>query len=59
VRLSFDSAKLKEQGHELLGMTIDTDKDGNEFVVRIMLSANSRGALKSAEAAYMSILEKY
>jgi hypothetical protein len=59
VRRSFDSAKLKEQGHELQAVTTDADKDGNEFVVTITLSANSREALKSAEAAYMSILEKY
>ena len=59
VRRSFDSAKLKEQGHELQAVTTDMDKDGNEFIITITLSANSREAVKSAEAAYMSILEKY
>lgn len=59
VRRSFDSAKLKEQGHELQAVTTDSDKDGNEFIITITLSANSREAVKSAEAAYMSILAKY
>ncbi len=59
VRRAFDSEKLKEQGHELNAVTADTDKDGNAFIVTITLSANSRAALQSAEAAYMSILEKY
>jgi hypothetical protein len=56
VRRSFDSAKLKEQGHELQAVTTDSDKDGNQFIITITASANSRKALKSAEAAYMSIL---
>ena len=59
LRRSFEAPKLAEQGHELLAMTSDGDKDGNEFVVSVMLSANSRDALKAAEPAYLAILGKY
>jgi hypothetical protein len=35
------------------------DNDGNEFLVTITLSANSRKALNAAVPAYMAILAKY
>lgn len=58
-RRQFEAASLKEQGYELQAITADGDKDGNQFVVSIMLSANSPAALKAAEPAYRAILEKY
>jgi hypothetical protein len=58
-RLQFEAPSLKEQGYELQAITADGDKDGNQFIVSIMLSANSRAALKAAEPAYLAILEKY
>jgi hypothetical protein len=59
VRNQFEARSLKEQGYELQAATTDSDKDGNEFIVTITLSANSRDALKSAEPAYLAILGKY
>ncbi len=59
VRNQFEAHSLKEQGYELQAVTTDGDKDGNEFIVTITLSANSRDALKSAEPAYLAILRKY
>ena len=58
-RRQFEAPSLKEQGYELQAVTSDDDKDGNQFIVSIMLSANSRAALKAAEPAYLAILEKY
>jgi len=58
-RLQFEAPSLKEQGYELQAVTSDDDKDGNQFIVSIMLSADSRAALKAAEPAYLAILEKY
>jgi hypothetical protein len=52
-------ADLDEQGYEYQSVTTDGDKDGNEFVVTITLSANSRAAYKAAEPAYLAILSKY
>ena len=59
VRRAFEAASLSEQGYEFQAVTTDGDKDGNEFVVTITLSANSKDALKSAEPAYLAILGKY
>ena len=59
VRNQFEARSLKEQGYELQAVTTDGDKDGNEFIVTITLSADSRDALKSAEPAYLAILRKY
>jgi hypothetical protein len=59
VRRQFEARSLAEQGYELQAVTTDSDKDGNEFIVTITLSANSSEALKSAEPAYLAILRKY
>jgi hypothetical protein len=59
IRHQFEAPRLKEQGFELQAATTDGDKDGNEFIVTITVSANSREALKKAEPAYRAILEKY
>jgi hypothetical protein len=59
IRHQFEAPRLKEQGFELQAVTTDGDKDGNEFIVTITVSANSREALKKAEPAYRAVLEKY
>lgn len=58
-RRQFEAKSLEEQGYELQAVTQDGDKDGNEFIVTITLSANSRKALEAAEPAYLAILRKY
>ena len=58
IRHQFEAPRLKEQGFELQAVTTDGDKDGNEFIVTITVSANSRAALRKAEPAYRAILEK-
>ena len=59
VRYQFAAGSLKEQGYELQAITKDMDKDGNEYVVTITLSANSLAARKAAEPAYQTILARY
>jgi hypothetical protein len=59
MRHQFEARRLKEQGYELQAVTSDSDKDGNEYVITITLSANTPAALKAAEPAYRAILEKY
>jgi hypothetical protein len=59
VRHQFEAPKLKEQGFETTSLALDTDKDGNTYVVVVCLSSNTREAFKSAEAAYLSILKAY
>jgi len=59
VRHSFEAPSQKEQGYELHAVTGDTDDDGNQYVVTITLSANSKAALIAAEPAYLAVLGKY
>ena len=59
MRHRFEAKSLKEQGYELQALTTDTDKDGNQFIVTITLSANSADARNAAEPAYLAILSKY
>ena len=58
-RRQFEAKSLEEQGYELQSVTTDGDKDSNEFIVTITLTANSRQALEVAEPAYLAILRKY
>jgi hypothetical protein len=58
-RHQFEAPSLDEQGYEFQSVTTDGDKDGNQFVVTITLSANTREAFKAAEPAYLAILGKY
>jgi hypothetical protein len=44
---------------ERIATTMDTDKDGNAFVVGISLTADSADALQAAEAAYLEVLRRY
>lgn len=59
VRQTFEAPQLKEQSHEMQAVTSDDDKDGNQFVVTITLSADSKAALEAAQSAYLAILTKY
>jgi len=59
VRYEFEAPSLDEQGYESQAVTSDGDKDGNQFIVTITLSANSREAFKAAEPAYLAVLNKY
>ena len=59
LRHQFEARSMPEQGYELQAVTSDSDKDGNEYVITITLSANSPDALKAAEPAYLAILGKY
>jgi hypothetical protein len=57
-RHRFEAQELDEQGFEQTALA-DSDKDGNAFVVILVLSANTRDAYKASEAAYLSLLKAY
>lgn len=59
IRYSFEAPSLKEQAYETAAVTSDDDKDGNSFIVTIVLSADTREAFKSAEPAFLSLLSGY
>jgi hypothetical protein len=58
-RYTFEAPSLKEQGYETQAVTHDGDKDGNDFIVTIVLTANTREAFKSAEPAFLSLLNSF
>jgi hypothetical protein len=58
-RHRFEAPELDEQGYETTELVADRDKDGNPFVVVLVLSANTREAFKSSETAYLSLLKAY
>jgi hypothetical protein len=47
------------QPFERVATAIDSDKDGNGFLVAIVLSAKSMAALSDAEPAYLAVLTAY
>jgi hypothetical protein len=49
----------RSQPFERVATTGDLDKDGNTFLVGIVLTAISKKALKDAEPAYLAILKGY
>lgn len=58
-RHQFEAPQLKGQAFETTALVADRDKDGNAYVVVVCLSADTREAYNSAEAAYLSILKAY
>jgi hypothetical protein len=58
-RHQFEAPELDEQGFEQTALAADSDKDGNAFVVILVLSASTREAYQAGEAAYLSLLEAY
>ncbi len=59
LRHKFQAPSLKEQAYEQVALTSDGDKDGNAFVVVIMLSSDTRKDFEAAREAYEAVLAKY
>jgi hypothetical protein len=55
----FEMPSRKTQPFERVATTADVDKDGNAFLVGVVLTATSIKALKAAEPAYLTILKSY
>lgn len=59
IRFAFDNPDKAQQAYEIGAFGIDSDKDGNEFVLDVVMSGSSREALDRADAAYMSFLKAH
>jgi hypothetical protein len=59
LRFSFENPGKAEQAFEVGAFGIDNDKDGNEFVLDVVMSGSSKEALDQAEAAYLSFLKAH
>jgi hypothetical protein len=56
---TFDNPDKAQQAYEIGAFGIDSDKDGNEFVLDVVMSGSSKEALERADAAYMSFLKAH
>ena len=59
LQYQFEMPSRKAQPFERVATSGDVDKDGNAFLVGVVLTATSMKALKAAEPAYLTILKGY
>jgi hypothetical protein len=59
IRFAFDNPDKAQQAYEIGAFGIDSDKDGNEFVLDVVISGSSKQALERADAAYVSFLKAH
>ena len=48
-----------QQALEIGALGVDSDKDGNDFVLDIVMTGNSKAALDRADAAYIAFLKAH
>lgn len=59
LRFAFENPKRPQQAYEMGALGIDDDKDGNQFVLDAVMSANSKKALEGAEKDYVAFLKAH
>jgi hypothetical protein len=59
LRFSYENPNKTQQAYEMGAFGIDTDKDGNEFVLDVVMTGNSRKALDRAEKDYVALLKAH
>lgn len=59
LRFAFENPKAPQQAFELGAFGIDDDKDGNQFVLDVVMSASSKKALDRAEMDYVGFLKAH
>ena len=58
LRFAFENPG-KAQAFEVGALGVDSDKDGNAFVLDVVMSGNSKAALDRADAAYTAFLKAH
>ncbi len=59
LRFAFENPSKKQQAYELGAFGIDTDKDGNEFVLDVVMTGADKAALDHAEKDYIAFLKAH
>ena len=59
LRFAFENPNRKQQAYELGAFGIDSDKDGNEFVLDVVMTGADKSALDRAEADYVAFLKAH
>jgi hypothetical protein len=59
LRFAFENPRKAQQAYEVGALGVDSDKDGNDFVLDVVMSGNSKAALDRADAAYTAFLKAH
>ena len=59
LRFAFENPGKAQQGFEVGALGVDSDKDGNDFVLDVVMSGNSKAALDRADATYTAFLKAH
>ena len=59
LRFAFENPSKAQQAYELGAFGIDNDKDGNEFVLDVVMTGADKAALERAEQDYVAFLKAH
>jgi hypothetical protein len=59
LRFAFENPRKAQQAYEVGALGVDSDKDGNDFVLDVVMTGNSKAALDRADAAYTAFLKAH
>jgi hypothetical protein len=59
LRFAFENPGKAQQAFEVGALGVDSDQDGNDFVLDVVMSGNSKAALDRADAAYTAFLKAH
>ena len=59
LRFAFENPGKAQQAFEVGALGVDSDKDGNDFVLDVVMTGNSKAALDRADAAYIAFLKAH
>jgi hypothetical protein len=57
LRFAFQNPKKPQQAYEVGAFGVDSDRDGNDYVLDVVMSASSKQALDRAEKDYVAFLK--
>ena len=59
LRFAFENPGKMQQAFEVGALGVDSDKDGNDFVLDVVMSGSSKAALDRTDAAYTAFLKAH
>jgi hypothetical protein len=59
LHFAFENPGKAQQAFEVGALGVDSDKDGNDFVLDVVMTGNSKAALDRADAAYIAFLKAH
>lgn len=59
LRFTYENPSKQEQAHEVAAFGLDADKDGNEFVLMVVISGRAKKDLDGADKDYVAFLKAH